>query len=336
MQRPSSTAALTAFNLQPAAYFARRILPWASCSCMKDTNPDTNMKKTLCLAIGLMAFQITPVFAQVAPPSMGHAVPATPPPNFQQRLSAIQNRPGPGIAAIDPVTGLPVGEADLPKFNLDFPGGPPGELVKQIEKATGKPLNVIIRPDDAQEDLPPLKMSSVTVPQLFAALEAATTKTENVFAPQLGRYENVKTGCGFSWSDGLVTEDTIWFFRVERPENTSAPAETKIVQYYSLAPYLDRGFTVDDITTAIQAGWKMAGVNPTPELNYHKETQMLIAYGEPSRLQTVQQVLQTLPSANAEYWKQTETQMNKMQAQIDQLKQQLANPANPPAEKSGK
>jgi hypothetical protein len=52
---------------------------------------------------------------------------------------------------------------------------------------------------------------------------------------------------------------------------------------------------VDDITTAIQIGWKMAGVTPSPELDYHKETKLLIAYGEPDQLQTIEDVLQALP-----------------------------------------
>lgn len=302
------------------------------------------MKKILCLAIGLIALQITPVFAQPTAPgvSLGHPVPITPGPTFQQRLTSIQNRSAPGIA-LDSITGLPIGDETLPKFNLDFQGGPPGELVKQIEKATGKPLNVIIRPEDAQEDLPPLKMNSVTVPELFNALEIATRKNGTVFDPRHGMYDNITTGCGFKCPDNRITENSIWFFHVERAENVPMPPAPKMVQYYSLAPYLDRGFTVDDITTAIQAGWKMAGANPLPELNYHKETKMLIAYGENSKLDTIQQVLQTLPSANAEYWRKAQdkmnnlqSQMNDLQAQVTLLKQQQANPANPPAEKSGK
>ena len=119
----------------------------------------------------------------------------------------------------------------------------------------------------------------------------------------------------------------------------------KVCQFYSLAPYLDRGFTVDDITTAIQTGWKMAGVDPAPELNYHKETKLLIAYGEPNELQTIQQVLQTLPSVNQVKIfgdRQIIISANCRQ-QVDQLKKQLAAaPAapslhtSPDAEKSGK
>ena len=34
-----------------------------------------------------------------------------------------------------------------------------------------------------------------------------------------------------------------------------------------------------------------------PELNYHKETKLLIAYGEPSKLKTIELVLQATRSA---------------------------------------
>jgi hypothetical protein len=105
-----------------------------------------------------------------------------------------------------------------------------------------------------------------------------------------------------------------------------------------LAAYLDRGFTVDDITTAIQSGWKMSGgQSPLPELKYHKETKMLIAYGDPHQLSTIEDVLRTLPSSNA-----THTELNdlhssiaNLQHEVTQLKDAVAkNSAT--GEKSGK
>jgi hypothetical protein len=63
---------------------------------------------------------------------------------------------------------------------------------------------------------------------------------------------------------------------------------------YLLTPYLDRGLTVDDITTAIQTGWKMLGYSPTPELSFHKETKLLIAVGDPNQLETIDRVLSAL------------------------------------------
>src|SRR5688572_3299681 len=43
-------------------------------------------------------------------------------------------------------------------FNINFPGGPPAKLVQMITNQTHKPLNVIIPPDYADTELPPLNL----------------------------------------------------------------------------------------------------------------------------------------------------------------------------------
>jgi hypothetical protein len=272
------------------------------------------MKKIICLAAGLLALDVTTGFGQHPPLlSSGTLVIA----NNQQ---------------IEPPA--------LTKFNLDFPGGTPKQLVAAIEKAMGKPLNVIIPDEDAATKLPPLKLSDITFPQLSDTLKVGSTKADYVYIRENNGLQSsraVEVGYYFRTTDDRPTDNSVWFFRVtKKPEQPPSPPVEKVCQYYSVAPYLDRGFTVEDITTAIKAGWKMSGVNPTPELNYHKETKLLIAYGEPSKLQSINQVLQTLPSANQEFWRQAVDRMNKLQAQIDQLKQPSPASTNSPTEKSGK
>ena len=139
-------------------------------------------------------------------------------------------------------------------------------------------------------------------------------------------------------ADGPLSDDSIWYFHVEKPSMPPVVSTQKICQYYSLAPYLDHGFTVDDITTAIQTGWKMAGETPTPELNYHKETGLLIAFGEPNKLKTIGDVLNTLPQLKSVYWQDINKNLYQVQQEVKELKQQIATqPANAvPAEKSGK
>ena len=66
----------------------------------------------------------------------------------------------------------PAPEPALTRFNLDFPGGTPKELVAAIEKAMGRPLNAIVPDELADTKLPALKMNSVDVAQLFSALTA--------------------------------------------------------------------------------------------------------------------------------------------------------------------
>jgi len=272
------------------------------------------MKKSSCLAACLLALNLSPALGQPAPP---------PGANFQQRLQTIverSNSPGNQSPA-------------LTRFNLDFPGGTPAALVKAIEKGTGKPLNTIIADEDAHVQLPPLKMNHVDVAQLFQALEAASRKDVNVY--NQGFHSVQTTGYSFRTASGNLSDDSIWYFYVSKVTLPPVISSQRICRFYSLSPYLNRGFTVDDITTAIQTGWKMAGVTPPPELNYHKETKLLIAFGEPNQLQTIQDVLNTLPQT--QYNLPTlDHQVKELQDQIAQLRAKMAPPAPPSDEKPEK
>lgn len=185
----------------------------------------------------------------------------------------------------------------LTLFSLDFSGGPPELLVKAIEKATGKPLNVIIPTEGADVDLPPIKMNDVDVQRLFSALEVASIKQMKIITGSYGNgnqsYSTYTASYGFK-TDGTVNDNSVWYFHANKPPQSPTVVVEKICQFYSLADYLEAGLTVDDITTVIQNGWKMAGVNPTPELKYHKETKLLMAYGEPEKMATIDNVLKVL------------------------------------------
>jgi hypothetical protein len=287
------------------------------------------MNKSILLAASLLALTLTPVFGQ---PNPNGTLP--PGPTYQQRLNAIINQANGATAPT------------LTKFNLDFPGGTPKELVAAIEKAMNKPLNAIIPDENADTKIPALKMSNVDVPHLFNAVVNMSYK----YAPSNfgvggfgGQPRDVVSSYGFETRDGDMSDDSIWYFFVYKaPTQQAPPPPQKICQFFSLSPYLDRGFTVDDITTAIQTGWKMAGVTPTPDLNYHKETKMLIAYGEPQPLDTIRQVLVTLPATTT-----TRGEIDGMKTEINLLNNQLAQmrkkiyadtptPTAAPEEKSGK
>jgi hypothetical protein len=285
------------------------------------------MKISIRLAVCLFALTLTPVFGQpVAPASQ------LPPPggqNFQQRLQTIINRANPSQ---DPA---PV----LTKFNLDFPGGTPAELVKAIEKAMGKPLNAIIPTEDADIPLPSLKMNDVVTPQLFTALEAASRKTVEI-QNFPNSYTQYNLDYGFRTADGPISDTSIWYFHAEKPNLPPVISTEKVCRFYPLEVFLNRGFTVDDITTAIQTGWKMAGATPPPELNYHKETKLLIAFGEPRELDTISSVLQSLPSSSStrDEIGSLNEQIRQLSVQVNQLakKISLPAPAAVPEEKFGK
>jgi hypothetical protein len=263
------------------------------------------MKRIFCLAVGLLVLSLASVLGQpkVTPPAPISS-PVLPPPSgsFHERLQAIVER-------ANPENQPPA----LTKFNLDFRGGTPAELVKAIDNAMGKWLNVIIPDEDANVRLPALMLDKITFSQLSDALRQGSDRQVYVPGWGPGQWE---TSYGFKTSDNQPTDNSIWLFYVQNPP--PAQTERQSVGFYSLAPYLDRGFTVDDITTAIQTGWKMAGINPPPELNYHKETKLLIAYGEQDKLQTIRQVLDTLPQTTT-----TRNDIDYMNYQIGQLKKRV-------------
>ena len=203
----------------------------------------------------------------------------------------------------------------LTKFNLDFPGGTPGQLVAVIEKAMGKPLNVIIPDEHANMKLPPLKMSKVDVSQLSDALIATSRRTETYLTPyshpgmQYGSagmqpsytYNSMQTGYGFRTTEAQskVSDDSIWHFYVDKPGRLPTPPLAKVCRYYSLARYLQDGQTVDDITTAIKTGWELLGEKDTPTISFHKDTKLLIAVGDPGKLETIDAVLKALEPPKA-------------------------------------
>ena len=82
-------------------------------------------------------------------------------------------------------------EGRTTKFDLDFPGGTPRDLIAAIQKAWGKPLNAIVPEEFADTTLPALKMRKVTIPQLFEALQAASLNPAIAFgrAADLGSVE---------------------------------------------------------------------------------------------------------------------------------------------------
>jgi hypothetical protein len=211
---------------------------------------------------------------------------------------------------------LPAGAAipqqqsgELARFSLDFPGGTPKELVAAIQQATGKPLNAIVPDEYADIRIPALKMSNINVGHLFTALEQASRKTQ---AYEAGSYygggaygtyrsiQQVTTSYGFQPGPGPLTDDTIWYFHAEKPPmpTISGTGEAKAVRFYALEPYLrphgEQHLTVDDITTAIETGWKMLGETSPPKISFHKDTNLLIAVGEPNKLEIIDAVLKAL------------------------------------------
>jgi len=179
---------------------------------------------------------------------------------------------------------------NLTKFDLDFKGGSPKDRVAAIQKAMGKPLNAIIPEEHANVLIPELKMKNVSAPQLFQALEQASHRTQYVKTGN-NSYSSYNSGFGFRANTDRYTDDTIWYFSLEKP---NIPPPYKISKFYFLGPYLDSGISIDDITTAVKTGAKMLGDTDEPTMSFHKDTKLLIAVGEPDKLAIIDSVLRAL------------------------------------------
>ncbi|MBI2948759.1 MAG: hypothetical protein HYY23_14060 [Verrucomicrobia bacterium] len=219
-----------------------------------------------------------------------------------QRLPAALGLPG--------TPGLPSPAPNLTKFDLDFPGGTPEDLVRAIEKASGRPLNAIIPKEyesplehfsPGRTNIPPLilpalKMKRVDVAQLFEALKLASTKTvtyetgHQFYGGGMQRpmTQTFISNYGFK-TQGTPTDDSIWYFYFEKPARLEEP---KNCRFWSLNAYLS-AFKIEDITTAIQTGCSMLGQS-TPTMNFHKDTRLLIAVGEDDKLKLIDSVLAEL------------------------------------------
>jgi hypothetical protein len=191
---------------------------------------------------------------------------------------------------------------DLPRFDLDFPGGTPQQLIDAIKEQIGT-INAIIPTEHKDVRIPPLKMRQVNVAQLFEALSMSSQRTlayQTGFVDLPGsadgkpqrrvQIQQRVVNYGFQ-NRGPMTPEAVWYFyNQDVPENV---VTQKACRFYQLEPYLQK-YKVDDITTAIQAGWKMLGQTDLPQLNYHEDTKLLIAVGRESMLDIIDSVLAQL------------------------------------------
>lgn len=193
-------------------------------------------------------------------------------------------------------------EASLTRFDLDFPGGTPSDLIVHMEKAMGKAVNAIVPGEASQIRIPPLKLRSVTVPELFDALGESSQRTVSYVTgfSDFGNgqrrevVQQAQVNYGFNRTGGApLTDETVWYFYDRTKQNLpSSNTNPKICRFWQLGPYLE-AYKIDDITTAIQTGYRLLG-ETAPVINFHKDTRLLIAVGESANLKLIDDVLREL------------------------------------------
>lgn len=204
----------------------------------------------------------------------------------QAVAAEVQRRREAKFGSAQPTSDQPAEDAPK-KFDLDFPGGTPAELVAAIEKASGRPLNAIIDSEYAAARLPSLRLHQVHVAQIFQSLGEATRK--------IHQQRNGQMTLTYEPRMVFLTKDradhnSVWYFKLEGYPQQPEP----ITRFFPLAYYLQSGLTVDDITTAIRTSWEISGEAKTPTIKFHQETQLLIAVGQPEQLAIIGDVLEAL------------------------------------------
>jgi len=182
-----------------------------------------------------------------------------------------------------------------PTFDVTFNGGKPQDLMKVLEKARNETTPVIIPANATDIVLPPFELRNVTLSELFNALNL------------LGSSDN------WSWHMSKASGDAgsnIWVLIKSTSNNVTGRGSVPIYNYNpqpSPAPpemkvqpihvgYLLGKYKIEDLTTAIETGWEMAGKSAdpkaqAPELKYHKDTELLLIKGYPAQISFVNELL---------------------------------------------
>jgi D-ribose pyranose/furanose isomerase RbsD len=186
------------------------------------------------------------------------------------------------------------------------------DVFKQVAIASGTPINIIYADKEVRKTpVPELSLHQVTVETLIEAL------AQSCVTPQ---------GITFSLSEisdavFLAQSSPQHLRAVSAPPVAQALASQSRVAFHRLTSLLaDGSLKPEDIITAIRAGWAAAsGKEPSAEaLTLHKETDLLIASGEPERLAVVADVLKELSVGSQD------KAMEELKRANTQLTQQLA------------
>jgi hypothetical protein len=145
-------------------------------------------------------------------------------------------------------------------FDIQFPGGSPSELLSALESAGGKKVNALVLPGMEKVRFPKLDFQGVTTANVLNAVSML---------------DNGRTA---RW----LENDRVWIL--------TAPSTNRRPQVFYVGNLLSQ-LKIDDITTAIQTTWQMAGKPATAEMKFHEETKLLIVLGESQQLESVTEVL---------------------------------------------
>jgi hypothetical protein len=149
-----------------------------------------------------------------------------------------------------------------------------------------------------------MKLQDVNVSQVFQALQHAASEQVQVRVGGKTIQEYSKN-LNFT-TPGPITVNSVWALHIYRPIDRT---DEITYRFYQLGPYLDT-LKIEDITTAIQTGFKMLGAGVGPTLKFHPETKLLIAVGQERDFQLIDDVLKELAKSTAKPVRLSEVLVN--------------------------
>lgn len=147
-----------------------------------------------------------------------------------------------------------------PTFDLAFAGGNIDQLVKAIEKASGRPVNILVLADQRPVRIPRFNLKGVDEDTLFSALSALRLEDGNVRLTRTG---------------------AAWVVQ-------AAPDNRVCSTFY--VGHLLKKHKVEDVSTAIRTTWEM-GRERGGELKFHSETGLLFVLADKGQIAAVTSVL---------------------------------------------
>jgi|GEM_PF-2653423 len=178
--------------------------------------------------------------------------------------------------------------------DLDFPGGTITRLLDAIRGQSGVNPNVVVSPVAATLAIPPFKVRQVEIGDLMRGLQWT------------GEIDGYQFDVNQEVVDLMVVGARL--VRGQDPIRSRA---------YNVKDLLNHGLLVDDIVTAIHTAWEMQGARETTDLKFHEETDLLIAVGTHTDLETIEIILATIGQKGD---KEERESIAKLRAEMDQLK----------------
>lgn len=174
-------------------------------------------------------------------------------------------------------------QAPAPNDTIDlrFPGGTVLELIDHMEQALGRPPPVIVGEGARELQVPAFELHSAKSDNVFGALMRLLADT----APKEARLT-------------IVPHADIWVINAFPAE--ASPEGQPQMNIFHIGPLLET-FRLEDLTTAIETAWEMAGAEKDGRMRYHEETSLLFVRGNRDQLILVSQILNELrPMASPE------------------------------------